>query len=237
MAEPDLVGARVERVLDSASELLVRWGYQRVTIDEVARHAGIGKGTVYLHFRTKEALFLTVLLRAQEGVARRIVDRLESHPANVMPSRVVASVFTDLAADPVLRALYLADVELLGRLAHEAGATLGELAGRRDAVMNEHLRLLRDAGCLRDDLPLHALRHTFDAIGAGFFFVDGFGRELNRPVLPDEERARLLERALALAVEVPDPPAGELARLAPVIRGLYASLLDHTDHEWRRRVR
>ena len=56
-------GGRLDRVLDAAADLLVRWGYQRVTIDDVARHAGIGKGTVYLHFRTKEALFLTVLLR------------------------------------------------------------------------------------------------------------------------------------------------------------------------------
>ena len=55
----------MERVLDSAAELLLRWGYQRVTIDEIARHAGIGKGTVYLHFPTKEALFLTMLLRTQ----------------------------------------------------------------------------------------------------------------------------------------------------------------------------
>ncbi len=56
--------SRSQLVLDSAAELLVRWGYRRVTIDDVTAHAGIGKGTVYLHLRTKDALFLTVLLRA-----------------------------------------------------------------------------------------------------------------------------------------------------------------------------
>jgi AcrR family transcriptional regulator len=58
-------GGGTKRVLDAAADLLVRWGYHRVTVEDVARHAGIGKGTVYLHFRTKEALFLTVLLRSQ----------------------------------------------------------------------------------------------------------------------------------------------------------------------------
>jgi len=68
----------MERVLDTAAELLVRWGYQRVTIDEVARHAGIGKGTVYLHFRTKDALFLTVLLRAHRQIVSAMADRIEA---------------------------------------------------------------------------------------------------------------------------------------------------------------
>ena len=67
----------------AAAELLVRWGYQRVTIDEVARHAGIGKGTVYLHFRTKDALFLTVLLRAQRRLSAGWRDRMEADPAVV----------------------------------------------------------------------------------------------------------------------------------------------------------
>ncbi|MGH3566828.1 MAG: helix-turn-helix domain-containing protein [Pseudonocardia sp.] len=49
---PDRPMEREERLLDVATDLLVRWGYQRVTVDAVARQAGIGKGTVYLHFRT-----------------------------------------------------------------------------------------------------------------------------------------------------------------------------------------
>jgi AcrR family transcriptional regulator len=237
MAAPDHPGARVERVLDAAGELLVRWGYQRVTIDEVARHAGIGKGTVYLHFRTKEALFLTVLLRAQAGVAGHMVERAEADPQDVLPARIGSRMYRELNADPVLRALYLADVEMLGRLAHEAAGTIGELTARRNQVLDEHLRLLQEAGCLRADLPLPALRYTFDAVAAGFFLVEGFGRPAGRPVLPVEERADLLERAVAAAVQVPEPPADGLARTAPVIAVLYRSLLEHVDHEWRRRVR
>ena len=63
--------ARLERVLDAAAELLLRWGYQKVTIDEIARHARIGKGTVYLHFPTKDALFLAVY---EHGTARIRAD-------------------------------------------------------------------------------------------------------------------------------------------------------------------
>lgn len=48
---------RAERILDTTAELLCQHGYKRVTIDDVARRAGVGKGTVYLHWKTREALF------------------------------------------------------------------------------------------------------------------------------------------------------------------------------------
>src|SRR5688500_4144468 len=128
MAAPE---PRVERVLDSAAELLVRWGYQRVTIEDVARHAGIGKGTVYLHFRSKDALFLTVLMRVHRDVVERMTDRMATDPRAALPSRMVRHVYEEMAADPVARSLYMGDAEVLGRLAHEAADTLGELTARR----------------------------------------------------------------------------------------------------------
>lgn len=243
MAVPDLAGPRVERVLDAAAELLVRWGYQRVTIDEVARHAGIGKGTVYLHFRTKDALFLTVLLRAERSVAGRMAQGADEDPAYVLPSRLTGAFYREFGTDPVLRGLIMADVEVLGRLIHEAADTLSELTVRRDRVLDEHFRLLQEAGCLRADLSRQALLYTYSAIGAGFFFLgsvaesDQLTGRIGAPDLPVEERAKLLERAIAAAIEVLEPPAAELARIAPTVAGLYRSLTEHIDNEWRRRVR
>jgi AcrR family transcriptional regulator len=235
VAEPDFASPRMERVLDTAADLLVRWGYQRVTIDEVARHAGIGKGTVYLHFRTKEALFLTVLLRAQRQVVAETADRMETDPGQVLPSRLLRSLYEQLTGDPLARALYLGDAEVLGRLVHEAADTLGARVGRRQEVLTEHLRLLHAAGCLRSDLGPEALIYMLSAIGAGFFFVGGMPG--GTPDLDVETRADLLEHAIAAAIQAPDPPTAELERLAPVVAELYRSLIQDIDHEVRRRVR
>jgi AcrR family transcriptional regulator len=43
-------GKTRRRLLDAAAELFVTQGYRKTSIDEIARRAGIGKGTVYLHF-------------------------------------------------------------------------------------------------------------------------------------------------------------------------------------------
>ena len=232
MAAPE---PRVERVLDSAAELLVRWGYQRVTIEDVARHAGIGKGTVYLHFRSKDALFLTVLMRVHRGFAERMADRMDSDAREVLPSRMMRHVFDEMTADPVARSLYLGDAEVLGRLAHEAAGTLGEFTARRYEAVAEHLRLLADGGCLRPGLDPESALYAFSAIGMGFVVIDGLRAGI--PRLEVEARADLLEHTLAAALEVPDPPTAVLERIAPVIAQRYRALLLHIDEEWRRRVR
>jgi AcrR family transcriptional regulator len=232
MAAPE---PRVERVLDSAAELLVRWGYQRVTIDDVARHAGIGKGTVYLHFRSKDALFLTVLMRVHRDFVERMADRMAADPREVLPSRMMRHVYEEMAADPVARSLYLGDAEVLGRLVHEAADTLGEFTARRERAMGEHIRLLVDGGCLRPDHDTASARYAFSAVGMGFVVIDGIGRGI--PQLDVEARADLLERTLAAALEVPDPPAAVLERIAPEIAQRYRALLVPIDEEWSRRVR
>jgi AcrR family transcriptional regulator len=235
MSVAESIGPRVERMLDTAAELLVRWGYQRVTIDDVARHAGIGKGTVYLHFRSKDALFLTVLLRVQRQISERMTDRMAADPREVLPSRTMRFLYEQLLAEPVARSLYLGDAEVLGRLAHEASGTLGEVTELRRAALAEHMRLLEDAGCLRPGLDADSALYAFAATSSGFILVDGFGYA---DVVPDvAARAELLEQTIAAAVQAPDPPLTELERIAPLIAERYRALLVHVDHEWRRRVR
>ncbi|MCO1658171.1 TetR/AcrR family transcriptional regulator [Pseudonocardia humida] len=222
---------RLERVLDAAAELLLRWGYQKVTIDEVARQAGIGKGTVYLHFPNKEALFLTVLLRAQWRSLAPIIGRIRDDAAEALPSRVLRTGYLQVAADPVLRALYLGDAEVLGRLTHEAAHTLGALAELRRRALRDHIALLREAGCLRTDLDVDAQVHVLQAVGIGFFFIDTL------PGSPVEQavRADLLAGTVSAALEVPDPPLDAVPVEAVI--ALYTPVLDQFREEWRRRVR
>ncbi|MCE3553714.1 TetR/AcrR family transcriptional regulator [Pseudonocardia sp. RS11V-5] len=214
--------SREDRLLDAAADLLVRWGYQRVTIDEVARRAGIGKGTVYLHFRTKEALFLAVLMRSHRTVTAGMADRMEADPAEALPARAVRSIYRELLDDPVTRPLYLGDPEVLGRLAHEAAEALGGLTARRTEVGRRWFSLVREAGRMPTDLPIDAQMHLFSAVTTGFFFLDGMPSTPG-PTDPDA-RADLLEHALRSALEIPGAPLTR--ECAAECAALFRSLLD-----------
>ena len=63
------------RVLDVAREVFAAEGLT-VPIDEIARRAGLGIGTVYRHFPTKEALFEAIVLDRIE----RLTALAESAP-------------------------------------------------------------------------------------------------------------------------------------------------------------
>ncbi len=60
-------------ILDAVDALLARYGYKKMTMDDVAREVGIGKGTIYLHFPGKEELVLAHIDR----IATRVADALQ----------------------------------------------------------------------------------------------------------------------------------------------------------------
>ncbi|MBK7876075.1 MAG: TetR/AcrR family transcriptional regulator [Planctomycetes bacterium] len=62
-----------ERILDAADRMLARYGYQKTTADDLAREAGIGRRTVYVHFTSKEEIFLASIDR----VVERLIDELK----------------------------------------------------------------------------------------------------------------------------------------------------------------
>src|SRR3954470_13264654 len=61
-----------ERVLRTAQQLFATEGLG-ISLDEIARRAGVGPGTVHRHFPTKEALYLAVAI----DQLRRLVEEAE----------------------------------------------------------------------------------------------------------------------------------------------------------------
>ena len=69
-ATRDIRGA----ILDAAERMLAGNGYKKMTIDDLAAEVGIGKGSVYLHFSSKEEIALSHIDR----IIERLKVRLEN---------------------------------------------------------------------------------------------------------------------------------------------------------------
>jgi AcrR family transcriptional regulator len=63
-----------ELILDAVDVLLAKFGYGKMTVDDVAKQVGIGKGTIYLHFPSKEELVLAHIDRIAETVVRKLQE-------------------------------------------------------------------------------------------------------------------------------------------------------------------
>ncbi|WP_375757273.1 TetR/AcrR family transcriptional regulator [Corallococcus exercitus] len=44
-------------IMSAAGEVFTRFGFKKASVEDIARRAGVGKGSIYLHFESKEALF------------------------------------------------------------------------------------------------------------------------------------------------------------------------------------
>lgn len=61
-----------DAILDATDRLLARYGYKKMTIDDLAHEVGIGKGSVYLHFESKEEIALSHIDRIIEKLKARL---------------------------------------------------------------------------------------------------------------------------------------------------------------------
>lgn len=71
-----------DAILDATDRLLARYGYRKMTVEDIAHEAGIGKGTIYLHFTSKEE----VVLSHVDRIVERLKDRLREIGNSDMPA-------------------------------------------------------------------------------------------------------------------------------------------------------
>lgn len=61
-----------ESILDAGLRLLARLGYRKSSMDDLAREAGLARRTIYLHFASKEAVFLASIDRVVEELLAKL---------------------------------------------------------------------------------------------------------------------------------------------------------------------
>jgi len=64
------------RILDAAQGLFSRFGLKKTSIEEIARTAGLGKGTIYLYFRSKEEIFEGVCKRFSQALTEKLREEV-----------------------------------------------------------------------------------------------------------------------------------------------------------------
>jgi AcrR family transcriptional regulator len=80
---------RPQQILEAAFRVFGKRGLHRATLDDVAREAGITKGTIYLYFPSKAVLF-TAMLKARITAVIPTVEAVEGRAAPSLGGRLTA---------------------------------------------------------------------------------------------------------------------------------------------------
>ena len=141
-----------QRVLEAASEAFAAEG-PAVPLDEIARRAGVGAGTVYRHFPTKEELLAAVLIARMETMLAEVRAAL----AEPDPGPAFYTFFVTMTVDAQDK-MDIADA--LTSHGIDIRAATGEIAGQLKGALADLLRRAQEAGAVRADVSvgdLHAL--------------------------------------------------------------------------------
>src|SRR6478672_8343589 len=84
-------------ILAAALEEFAARGFAATRLDDVARRAGVAKGTIYLHFRDKESLFQE-LVRA---MLSPLVGTIQAAPLRDVPIRSVAEMIVEVFVNEI----------------------------------------------------------------------------------------------------------------------------------------
>lgn len=69
--------SRKKQILKSARALFFKKGFNKVTVDEIAKSSELGKGSIYLYFDSKEEIYAQILLNDIDNLNRQVFALLE----------------------------------------------------------------------------------------------------------------------------------------------------------------
>ena len=153
-----------DRLLAAALDEFLEQGFQAARVEDIARRAGVGKGSVYLHFRNKEELFGEVI---EAGVLTRLKEaeafaQSFSGSATELLSQMLHNNLVDFWGSSS-SGIYKLVIAESGRFP-ELAANYYRITRRARALIESTLRLGIEQGEYRDIDATYAARIILDAL-------------------------------------------------------------------------
>ncbi|WP_083469002.1 TetR/AcrR family transcriptional regulator [Methylobacterium variabile] len=166
LSSPPADTEKRRQILDGAREVFLASGFDGASMGAIAKAAGVSKGTLYVYFESKEALFEALTVEEKRTLAENIC-RLDHDDPDV--AAVLRRLGTSLI-EAMVRPDHVASVRMVigaaekfprfGRAFYEAGPLLGR------ARLRAYLDAQVAAGRLRRMDSDLAARHFFDLCAA-----------------------------------------------------------------------
>ncbi len=148
MRDPD----KPQQIIDAAVRVFARTGFYNSRVSDIAREAGIASGTIYLYFKTKDEILVTLFREKMAGFVSTLRKEIAGEPdAPAKLRRLVRLHFETLEARPELAEVV--QLELRQGQKFFRGASAQEISAYFDligSVLEEGVT----AGMFRPELPV-----------------------------------------------------------------------------------
>lgn len=186
---------REQRILDAARSLLLYFGYDKTTVSDIAREAGISKGAIYLHFDSKDALFEALLIRELAVYSQRWLERIEADPDGGTIGGLYKNTLYAINASAFMSAIFKQDKRILGSYVRKPDSIFRDV--RYSSNRYVFVKMMQDAGAMRDDIDADIVAHIMNMLAYGLVAMDDVMDDSQIPPTDDliEGIATMMDRA------------------------------------------
>ena len=189
---------REERILDAAARLIVHFGYDKTTVSDIAREAGVSKGAIYLHYTSKETLFEALIFRETLRYGEDWLQRFEADDDDWSFITMFKLMLLTMQDYPFMVALFKRDPHVFGSfLRHDS-----KLLQQKGAANTQLFGLLQGIGAMRADMDPPIIAYLLNVFAYGLVnseavippdqtppfedVIEGLGKLLDRGLAPEE---------------------------------------------------
>jgi AcrR family transcriptional regulator len=163
---------RQQQILDAAAAIIIRLGYDKTTMGDIAEEAGASRRTVYLYFKGKEELFEELLYREYLLYAQIWLEQLEADPRGGSLGGSYRALFQAMNRRPLIAAMLRRDQRVMGNYLRKRDNLFAQMMSGMNTP--EFIQSLQAAGAVRQDIDAAVIVHILEILSYGQLTIGDF---------------------------------------------------------------
>jgi len=163
---------RQQQILDAAAAVIIRQGYGKTTMRDIAEEAGASRGTVYLYFKGKEELFEALLYREYMQYAQTWLEHIEADPRGGTLGGVYRAIFYAVNSRPLIAAMLRRDQRVVGNYLRKRDNLFAQMYSEVNTP--GFFQALQAAGAIRQDIDAAVILHIVEMLSYGQLTIGDF---------------------------------------------------------------
>jgi TetR/AcrR family acrAB operon transcriptional repressor len=187
---------RQQQILDAAAAVIIRLGYDKTTMRDIAEAAGASRRTVYLYFKGKEQLFEALLYREYMLYAQTWLEQIDADPRGGTVGGFYRALFHSVNSRPLIAAMLRRDRHVVGNYLRKRDNLFTQMNSMVDTT--GFFQALQAAGAIRQDIDPAVILHIVEILSYGQLTIAEFKQPDQFPPYDAvmEALADMMDRAL-----------------------------------------
>jgi AcrR family transcriptional regulator len=163
---------REQQILEAAAAVIIRVGYDKATMGDIADEAGASRRTVYLYFNGKEELFEALLYREYMQYARTWLEQIENDTRGGTVGGFYRATYHAVNCHPLIAAMLKRDRRVMGSYLRKRENLFVQMYS--DVNTPAFFEALQAAGAVRRDLDPAVILHIVEILSYGQLMIGDF---------------------------------------------------------------